>query len=265
MKAYILFLADMLSNSNYTVMSDTGATVANPAASHRMIHTQSMPILINHPNAGWILYDTGMREDYDKVWPRYLLKGISSTLPKQGNILRQLSLAGIQPLDVKHVILSHMHVDHIGNDRLFAETAGFYVGRKEMAYACLSVMQSTDVTTHGFYIKEEIFLARKTITYIDRDEELFPGVEVVTLPGHSPCVLGLILHLSSGVFIFTSDAVHERRNYNGHPPGALYDSLAYEESIRKIKFLQKKYNARVIFGHDMAQLAELKLVPDYYE
>lgn len=265
MKAYVLFLGDMHSDSNYIVMGDTGATPANPTAPHRLLRTPSTAVLINHPEAGWILFDTGMTDDPESEWPNTISGATVIDKPEHTRMERQLELVGVKPKDVKHVIMSHMHMDHIGNDKLFADTADFYVGKEEAAHAFRMVLQSPEPSAHGWYVKSEVLVPRKKLTYIDRDEELFPGVHVITLPGHTPCVLGLVLHLEGGTLIFSSDAVNERRNLNGQVPGSLYDSLGYAESIRKVKELQKKYNAQIFFSHDEAQISEIKLAPEYYE
>ena len=265
MKAFVLFLGDMYSESNYIVMGDTTATAANPTASHRLIHSPSSAVLIDHPEAGWIMYDTGMPDNPEATWPKNILDIVVVNKPKHSRMDYQLSLVGIKPKDIKHVITSHMHMDHVGNDKLFADTANFYVGKEEAAHAYRTVLQSPDPEKRGWYIKDEVLLTRKKVTYVDRDEELFPGVKVITLPGHTPCMLGIVIHLKDSTIIFTSDSVNEKRNYNGQLPGVMHDSLGYVESLRKIKYLQKRYDARVFFGHDALQLSEeVKKAPDYY-
>lgn len=80
-----------------------------------------------------------------------------------------------------------------------------------------------------------LLYTRKRVTYIDSDEELFPGIQVIMLPGHTPCILGMVLHLESGTLIFPSDATNEARNYSGMLPGGVLNSIGYLESIKKIK------------------------------
>jgi len=49
-------------------------------------------------------------------------------------------------------------------------------------------------------------------------------------------------------------------------PGLVYDSLGFINSVEKVRKLQKKYNAKVVFGHDYEQFwSETKLSPDFYE
>lgn len=265
MKVYILPLGLMQSDSNNAVLGDTRATVANPNAPHKMNPTPSHAVLIDHPEAGWILFDTGMPDDPFQVWPKSILDQVICEKPAGSRMVDQLALLGLKPQDIKHVILSHMHMDHVGNDHLFAETADFYVAKREVSYACRMVLQSPNPADHGWYIHDQVLLPRKKLLYIDRDEELFPGVRVVTLPGHTPCVLGLVVHLDSGTLIFPSDAVADHRNYEGQLPGGVYDSMSYLESLRKVKDIERKYHGTVFFSHDAPQLASMKVAPAYYE
>ena len=265
MKVDILPLGLMQSDSNNAVLGDTLATVANPNAPHKMNLTPSHAVLIDHPEAGWILFDTGMPDDPFQVWPKSILDQVICEKPKGTTMVEQLALVGIRPEDVKHVIISHMHMDHTGGDHLFAGTADFYVAKEEAAYACRMVLQSPDPADHGWYIHDDVLLPRKKLMYIDRDEELFPGVRVVTLPGHTPCVLGLVVHLEGGTLIFPSDAVADHRNYEGRLPGGVYDSRAYLESLRKVKDIERKFHGAVFFSHDAPQLKKMKLAPAFYE
>ena len=93
-------------------------------------------------------------------------------------------------------------------------------------------------------------------------------MQVITLPGHTPGVLGLMVHLpNSGVMIFPQDCIYTAENYG--PPirysGIMYDLAAYEQSIEKVRALAERYSARVIFAHDMDFFQTLKLAPQFYE
>jgi RNase P/RNase MRP subunit p30 len=48
-------------------------------------------------------------------------------------------------------------------------------------------------------------------------------------------------------------------------PGLIYDSLGFVDTVEKVRKLQRKYNAKIIFGHDAKQFSELKLAPEFYE
>ena len=266
MKAYILHLGNARVESNYFIAHNTAGTSDNPNAPHQPINVPFSAVLIDHPDAGWVLYDTGTQANWEEEWTVAQRRFAMVMKPENTYMEYQLGLVGLKPEDVKHVIMSHLHQDHTGNMRFFTE-ADFYIAKEEMSWAVLNLlaMNEEQYQENPFWVRENVFLKLKSLTYIDRDTELFPGIELVTLPGHSPCVLGLFLHLKSQPLIFTSDAIHVLQNYNGQVQGTMYDSLSFVESVRKVKDLEKKHNAKVIFGHDIEQFSGLKKAPEYYE
>ena len=264
MKAYILDLGAIWNDRNLNVALSTLGTPAdkNPPAVWHSVPVQA--ILIQHPTDGWILFDTGMPSDAATRWPKNIMSMLELKFTPEQNMEHQLSLVGIKPSDIKTVIISHMHMDHIGNISLFKDTANFYVSRAEAKHAFLNVLATPDPAQHGFYSKEEVLSTLKSLTYLDEDTELFDGLELIMLPGHTPGVMGLVMHLENGTVIYTSDACYMQANYEGSPPGILEDSASWHKSLEKIKKLQKKYKASLWFGHDQGQFETLKKAPNFY-
>ena len=94
-----------------------------------------------------------------------------------------------------------------------------------------------------------------------------PGVTVLNLgAGHARGVLGLMVELKkTGTVIVTSDAVYCSDNYDREQaPGVIYDTLGWQRSLRRIKYIAKKKKAQVWFGHDRRQFDQLKLAPEFY-
>jgi glyoxylase-like metal-dependent hydrolase (beta-lactamase superfamily II) len=79
--------------------------------------------LIRHPAIGWILYDTGYADHFfteTEPWPERLYRNILPVdLPSAQILTRQLARFGITPADIKMVIISHYHGDHIAGLRDF--------------------------------------------------------------------------------------------------------------------------------------------------
>ena len=266
MKAYILHLGNAWVESNYFIAHNTAGTSDNPNAPHQAIDTPHVGVLVDHPEVGWVLYDTGTQANWEEEWTVAQKSFARVIKPESTNMEYQLGLVGVKPEDIKYVIMSHLHQDHTGNMKLFTG-ADFFVAKDEIAWAALNLlaMNEEQYQANPFWVRDTVFLKVKSRTYIDRDTELFPGIELITLPGHSPCVLGMVLHLENQPLIFTSDAIHVLQNYNGHVQGTMYDSLSFVESVRKVKDLEKKYKAKVIFGHDIDQFNGLKKAPEYYD
>lgn len=270
LKTYILHLGDGNVDSNYFVGSSTVGTVANPHEEHMLLRHPYVSVLIDHPEAGWILFDTGPTRHPERDCTPGMQNRCIFELPEECSMESQLALVGLTPKDIKHVIISHLHNDHLGNAHLFAETADFYVAKAEMAEAACRILEKPhdiEYAATAWYLRDEVFQPVKQWHYIEDDYELFPGIDVLTLPGHTACVLGLLIHNENQPVLVCSDAINESRNYEyGIQPSYLFDSLGWVKSIEKVKRLQKKYNARLVFGHDENQFYnELKLAPEYYD
>lgn len=92
---------------------------------------QAGVFLLEHEELGYILYDTG----YDADIMRNRLKYWAFRLPnpikmsKKLQIDQQLADAGISPDEIKLVVISHLHPDHIGRLQAFKK-ATFYMTRE---------------------------------------------------------------------------------------------------------------------------------------
>ncbi|WP_003543505.1 N-acyl homoserine lactonase family protein [Desulfotomaculum nigrificans] len=266
MKVYVLDNGYLECDSNQMVAMDTCATVDDKAPVHKWIKIPVYSVLIDHPQAK-ILFDTGCHPDAMKGrWP----KGLTSVFPhfatEDQQLVNQLKKAGFAPKDIDIIVQSHMHLDHAGNLELFTH-ADVYVHKADFEFGLRLVHQNPDPATHGAYVKADLEVPCK-FHMVEEDFELVPGVEVITLPGHTPGVLGVMVHLDqSGTLIFPMDAVYQSGNLG--PParlsGIVYDSISFLASIEKVRKLAKKYNAQVMFSHDIDFFATMKKAPEFYE
>ncbi len=268
MKLYILDNGRLECDANWMVAMSVGGTLENKTPRIKWIKIPVYTVLIDHPN-GKILYDTGCHpEAMTGYWP----PGLKSIFPHYHNdnqlLLKQLDLTGTVPQEIKTVILSHLHLDHAGNAHLFRH-AEFYVHRKDYDYGKSLIDSSPDPKDHGAYIKADLEgIPKNKIHFVDEDFEFAENIEIITLPGHTPGILGLVAHLKNeGTLIFPMDALYTEQNYG--PPvkmsGIVYDSISFVESIKKIRSLQKKYPAKVMYSHDMPFFKTMKLAPRFYD
>jgi len=266
MRIYFLENGHLECDSNQIVAMSTVGTLNNPTPLHKWIKVPVYQVLIDHPQAK-ILFDTGCHPDaMNGYWPEGLKQIFPYYYEEEHRIENQLSKIGLSPKDVDIVVQSHMHLDHSGNLGLFIH-APVYVSKQDFMSGLVATHTNPDPATHGAYIKAEIELPCN-FQLVDEDFELLPGIKIILLPGHTAGVLGLVLKLEkSGTLIFTSDAVYTAQNYG--PParfsGLVYDSLAFMNSIEKVRKIAKKENAKVIFGHDWDLYQTLKKAPEYYD
>ncbi len=266
MKLYILDNGWLECDANWMVAMSVSGTLENKTPTIKWIKIPVYSVLIDEPE-GKILYDTGSHPEAMKgYWP----SGLKSTFPYyyEDNqlLLNQLRLTDTDPQEIKRVVLSHLHLDHAGNTHLFRH-ANVYVHKKDYEYGKSLVNSSPNPNDHGAYVKADLEIPEDKLHFVDCDFELTKNIDLICLPGHTPGILGLMVHLENeGTLIFPADALYTQKNYG--PPvkmsGIIYDSIAFVDSINKIRTLQKKYDAKVMFSHDMPFFKTIKLAPQFY-
>jgi len=133
--------------------------------------------------------------------------------------------------------------------------------------ALVSTHRSPDPADWGAYIRSDLEIPCH-FQLVQEDLELWDGVELVTLEGHTPGILGLLVRLkNSGSIIFPSDAIYTAMNYGPppKPPGIIYDTLGFFRTIEKVRRLVKLHQAQVFFPHDPKQYPSLRKAPEYYD
>lgn len=91
--------------------------------SKRKLNFYAGVFLIKHEKYGYMLYDTGYSMKLLKNSIKYLVyKGVNPvTLKREDMIDSHLKKLGIKTEEIKYIILSHFHPDHIGGLEYFSE------------------------------------------------------------------------------------------------------------------------------------------------
>ena len=266
MKLYILNTGYLETDKNCVVACATVGTRSQPHVQNEWIRLPVMAFLIETEN-GYILYDTGSNpEAMNGYWQKAMQEVYPLHQSEEERLENQLSKCGVKPEEIKTVVLSHMHLDHAGNLQLFPN-ADVYVPKMDYLNGLAAVHMTADREKHGGYIKGDLERPLKQVHLVTEDFELEKGVEIINLPGHTEGLLGVVLHLAGGTVILPQDCVYTAEIYG--PPakmsGFLFDSRAFLSSVEKVRALQKKYDAKVIFAHDWDFFQTLRLAPEYYE
>jgi beta-lactamase domain protein len=267
MKVFLLNNGYLNTDSNNVVANSTLCTRTNPNVLHTFYRLPIMCVLIIH-DGHKILYDTGSNPLAMKgYWPKCLQETYELHQSIEQNLEIQLAYCNVRAEEIDTVILSHMHFDHTGNIHLF-KNADFYVPKKDFMFAQTTVRLSPNPETYCGYSKNDLDVQVKQYHLIENDFEFLPGVDIINLPGHTPGLLGLVVHCEKdGILIFPMDAVYTNEIYG--PPakasGLLHNREEYFSSIEKVRYLQKRYNAKVIPAHDWELFKTLKKAPQYYE
>jgi glyoxylase-like metal-dependent hydrolase (beta-lactamase superfamily II) len=121
-----------------------------------------------------------------------------------------LAALGVDPAHVDDVVLTHLHYDHAGNLGLFPN-ARFHLQERELQFVIGRHM--ADPTTASAYAVEEIADAVRLVhagrvRFAAEDEELFPGLSVHLVGGHTGGTQVVRVATARGPLVLASDAVH---------------------------------------------------------
>jgi len=265
MRFYVLGLGFIEMDQSWVVMNSKPASVRNPNRPALWTRVPVLSFLIITPELK-VLYDTGCDPlGMSEHWPPTVRSLFLYQGSEDERIERRLAILGLACEDIDIVVASHLHYDHAGNIRLFNK-AKILVHRTELSYALVTTHVAPQIDLA--YSKHDFDIEGLHWELVDEDLEIAPGLEVITLEGHSPGMLGLVVHLKeTGTLICPGDAIYSRMNYGPPPrlPGTIYDSLGFHRTIAKLRRLQMKYHATIFYPHDTEQFeGEMLKSPKFY-
>jgi N-acyl homoserine lactone hydrolase len=226
--------------------------------------------LVEHPSVGPILVDTGLHASV-AVDPKQNMGGVIGRLyrfdmePEQAAVA-QLRARGIEPGDVKLVVMTHMHMDHASAISDFTE-ATYILGEGE--WAAFSAPRATfsgyvkKQGAHAVDYREIVYETRLAHSYstFGHSFDLFGdgSIRLVYTPGHSAGHQSLIVRLSDREALLAGDAIyfldtleHERRGL------FLHDEHTWRRSLREIQLYRRENpDALIIPSHDDKLWAQL--------
>jgi len=214
-----------------------------------------LSFLIDHPK-GLVVVDTGVDIDEGK-------DSLLEAEPAQ-RIDRQMKRLGYDPGDVRYVVLTHLHFDHMGCLGLFPQ-ATFVCRRSELRSAWWP-----DSYEKG-YSFEGLVKARDLTFVQPPDNETFDVFEDGSVlcfdtRGHTEGHQSVLVNLPrTGRVVLTGDAIQVAENLTDTwPPGLCWNAQLAVQAIERLQHMQAE-GALLIFGHELSQLESLRIAPDYYD
>jgi len=219
-------------------------------ASHNFIggdaHDGPMPLdyyvwAIRGAEGTWLL-DTGFDAPTGAARGRQLVRPVEAGL----------RAVGIEPAEVREIIVSHMHYDHVGNHDLFPK-ARYHVQDDEMAFCtgrsmCHAVMRSPFEARDVQSMVGKLFAGR--LKFHDGTATLAPGLTLHKVGGHTRGLQVVRVQTARGFVVLASDAAHFYANWLERRPFPIVDDVAaYLEAYEIIESLASSPQ-HVIPGHD---------------
>lgn len=209
---------------------------------------------------GRVLWDTSCPRDWEERWRP---TGLHEYFPydkvsDEEYFDSRLHQMGIGLDQIDYVILSHLHFDHAGNARMFTDTnARLVCHEKEKDFAF-----GFDGLFAGAHLKTDY--EGLDFETVSGDTEILPGVTLIETPGHTVGTMSMRVDLpDTGTMIFTSDAVYLGDSYGPPAAPAAFDNNLEQwfGSVEKLRGIQERTNATMVFGHDAEQMHQLRTAP----
>jgi nucleoside-diphosphate-sugar epimerase/glyoxylase-like metal-dependent hydrolase (beta-lactamase superfamily II) len=266
-----IFAPTILMNTAATVklkLFTTGYTLqrhsfAESGASNEQIAFHGTFALIEHPEFGLSMFDTGYAPHLEGATERLPFRLYSRLAPIARGSMRSardiLVSAGIDPMNVRRIIISHFHADHIAGLKDFPDVD--YIGH-DAAWEDVKGRAGIGALQRAFIpsLLPENFGARLSPIRSFHDagfenfhhtHDLFGdgSVRLVELPGHARGMMGALLRTTcENVVFLVADAAYTRRSIEcGAPPHWITSCFTDSRSamIKTLKRIQTLHQRRL--------------------
>lgn len=176
-------------------------------------------------------------------------------LPGYVNPAELLARLGVDAAKVPHLVLTHLHWDHVGGVGLFP-AAQLHVQEAEWHFwhedpvarrSAFKLLRDDP----GLAIMEQA-QAQGRLKLHQGDATLLPGLELISAPGHTPGLMAVKAATAAGPAVLGSDCGPTFRNFAEDWPSVfICDLPAWLRSLQRLRGLVQRLE--LLFpGHDMA-------------
>jgi glyoxylase-like metal-dependent hydrolase (beta-lactamase superfamily II) len=196
----------------------------------REIH--SLVALLGHPTQGWLLWDTGYAPrmlDVTRRFPYRIYRWVTPLrLSPELAVVAQLPRLGLEPRDIRRVVLSHFHADHISGlldfplAEIIASRQGYQdvcrrTGLSALSRAFLPPLLPRDFEKRTLLLSD---FPGQPLGGLGQTLDLFGdgSALVVPLPGHARGQIGLLARTERGPIFFVADSCWMSDSFRTNTP-----------------------------------------------
>jgi glyoxylase-like metal-dependent hydrolase (beta-lactamase superfamily II) len=245
---------------------DTGSCLALEATiirggRWRVVECPCLVALLHHPEHGWVLWDTGYAPrmlEVTRRLPYRLYRYLTPLRLRPGlAVVDQLARLGLAAGDIRTVVISHFHADHLCGLRDFP--AARFVATEE-AWEATSGRTGVRALRQGYLpgLVPDDFAERAELLSVftgpalgslGPTHDLFGdgSLRLVRLPGHARGQLGLWAPTERGPLLFVADgAWHSASIWERRPPhlvthAILDDPAAARTTLERLYEFQREF------------------------
>ena len=226
--------------------------------------------LIKHPKQGYVLFDTGLHPDMAVDPGKRMGRLNHFFLPfetkRRQDVVSQLAADGISAEQVRWVVISHLHIDHVGMIDAFPQATVLVDRREWQAQKEKQAKKRDQRELDPEALEGKIHLRLVELSSapsygaFDHGVDLFHDgtLFLVDVAGHSPGTMGLWASLDEGPVFLAGDAswvLDNHRDLAMPLTFRIFSTLQYQRRLRQMKSLQEAVPRLVIFpGHDLQPL-----------
>jgi glyoxylase-like metal-dependent hydrolase (beta-lactamase superfamily II) len=237
--------------------------------------------LIKHPSEGYILFDTGYSQHFieeTKKFPFNIYKMLTPVyFNEDESAYNQIINKGIDPEEIKYIIISHFHADHIAglkdfkNCKFICFNKAYYEIKDKTGISALKNAFIPNLLPTDFE-KRVIFIDMKQPFYIGNEYspltfayDVFSdrSILAVELTGHAVGQMGIIFENNNNKIFLCADACWSSKAYKDNIPPSSITKLInpkqreYIRNLKKLHMLYKNNNdIKIIPSHCTEALDE---------
>jgi glyoxylase-like metal-dependent hydrolase (beta-lactamase superfamily II) len=237
--------------------------------SWRIVRFQAVFLALKHETEGWVLVDAGYGLRFDEATSRFPYRFYrwatpTTTAETTTSILER---SGIRAEDIRHVIVTHFHADHIGGLSEFPNAHVHYHADaleplqrlpawRQVRAAFLPQLVPEWLAEKARPVARAAFSLTADLPFPVHDLFGDGSLRLVYLPGHAPGQIGLAYNSPAGQELYVADAFWRDCQLSGRvDPLSIamhlqWDAVAYRRTVAQLREVHRLGRYRITACHD---------------